>query len=439
MIRRLLRPWWARWIVLPLLAILAAHAGWTLVLRWRFERRLEELRASGAPVELRDLRRPPIADEDNAAALWEEANKWHEEHLKPAPGQLNWSYDEWPEEYLEEIRAWLAKGDPYVDLLARAAAKPGMWQDLSWEAGPDMRVEAIPQTQEAVDFLRHRARFAERATPEALREVAVILDLAPKLERPLLLLMLIRRTVEHIAADSLRELAAKPGFDAREARALLDPRFLATDDPGHFREALEGDRAVGISLSRRWIAGESPFAIMEKAQMDLGLDEPVKTRDRALLNLVSGSWLARPLAYRDALRLLDLAEKEIRLLDLPPREALPAAQALREEYFVGPPNVFSHLFATMPMNAFRHRLHHLARMRIARVGLALLELRQTTGTWPESLDAVVPLVGEAWVEDPFTGDRLQYEPGVRVEAAVPIANEELRADDEIVWRLAPPW
>jgi hypothetical protein len=88
----------------------------------------------------------------------------------------------------------------------------------------------------------------------------------------------------------------------------------------------------------------------------------------------------------------------------------------------------------MPMNAFHSCLKHQARMRIARTGLALLELRQTTGAWPESLDAVVPLVGEEWVEDPFTGGRLQYEPGVRLEAAAPIPFEDLRADDEIVWR-----
>lgn len=430
--RWLLGRWWVRWIVLPLVALFAVHGIWTLVLKWRFDRRIEELRASGAPVDPRDLRHPPVADEDNAATLWAEAHKWHEEHLIPEPEYLQVE-ELWDEEVRAEIAAWLATGDPYVDLLTRAAAKPTLWENLDWEAGPDMVVTAVPRMQEAANFLNHRVRFAERATPEALREVAVMFDLAPKLGRPLILLMLVRRTVEGVAAESLKAIAAKPGFDARAARALLDRRLAATDDADHMREAFQGERAVGLSLSRRWIGGESPFGVIQNAQKRL-FGEAEEKRDLTLLNLVYGSWLARPLAYRDALRFLDLMEKEIRLLDLPPHEALPKALALREEYFRGPPNVFSHLFATLPVQVSRHRLGHDAKMRIARVGLALLELRQETGAWPETLDAVVPLVGAEWIEDPYTGERLQYEPGVRLEAAVPIPDEEQRADCEIVWR-----
>lgn len=436
MIRRLFRPWWVRWIVLPLAVLLAAHAGWVLALKWQFDGRIEELRASGAPVLLSDLRRPRIPDEDNAAALWEEAHRWYQANLLPKPEKLDgWVGDEWFEEEREEIAAWLARGDPYVDLLARAAARPDMWQDLNWEAGADMVMTAIPQMQESVTFLEYRVRFAESATPAALREIRVILDLAPKLERPLVICMLVRWTVEGVAAEALERLAAKPGFDASAARALLDPRLSATGHADHLREALAGERAVGLSLSRRWIGGESPFPFIQRTQVDVG--EPIRERDLTLLNLVYGSWLARPHAYRDALRLLDLMERAIALVDLPPRDALPRAQSLRDEYFRGPPNVYSHLLATPPMLAFHQRLKHQAKMRIARVGLALLELRQTTGAWPETLDAVVPLVGEEWVEDPFTGGRLLYEPGVRIEAAVPIANEDLREDDEIVWRLPP--
>ncbi|MFI5402495.1 MAG: hypothetical protein ACHQ1G_06125 [Planctomycetota bacterium] len=69
MIRRLLGRWWMRWLVLPLLALFAAHGIWTLVLKWEFERRIEELRTSGAPADLRDLARPRAPEEDNAAAL----------------------------------------------------------------------------------------------------------------------------------------------------------------------------------------------------------------------------------------------------------------------------------------------------------------------------------------------------------------------------------
>ncbi|MCK6458624.1 MAG: hypothetical protein L6Q95_01860 [Planctomycetes bacterium] len=433
MIRRLLRPFWVRWIVLPLLLLLAAHAGWTLTLKWEFEGRIAKLRAAGEPVDLGDLRRPRIPDEDNAAALWEEAHKWYEEHMEPAPDKLDWGEDTWFEEDHAEIASWLERGDPYVDLLARAAAKPDMWQDLDWEAGLAMEVKALPQMQTAATFLRNRVRMAERATPEVLRELATILDLAPKLERSCLILVLVRWTVEEIAAESLVALAGRPGFDARAARALLDPRFARIDVASDLRKAFRGERVIGLSVSRRWIAGESVITIARETGNLLSDDarQPDPTRVD-----FSGSWIVRPLAYRDALRLLDLMDGALGLVELPARDARPRAEALRDEYARGVPNFLSHLWAILPMKAIPVRLRHEARIRIARVGLALLELRQTTGAWPESLDAVVPLVGEEWAIDPYTGERLQYEPGVRLEAAVPVpeAFKDMPEEYEIVWR-----
>jgi hypothetical protein len=73
--------------------------------------------------------------------------------------------------------------------------------------------------------------------------------------------------------------------------------------------------------------------------------------------------------------------------------------------------------------------------------LPLLALLAAHGIWT----LVLKWEFERRLEDlrtsgaPFTGERLQYEPGVRLEAAVPITVEALRADDEIVWRLPPPW
>jgi hypothetical protein len=332
-IRKLLRRWWVRWLVLPVAALLAAHAGWTLVLKWRFESRLEDLRASGAPGA-------------------------------------------------------------------------------------------------AVAFLKARVRFADTAS--AAREISVMLDLASKLERRVLLCVLARWATENTATDSLKVLAGKPGFDARAVPAPLDARFAGTDDPKLLLDAFEGEGVQGVALSRRWIGGESPIRIARRIENPTGDGE--EAGEWTAADTLGASWLVRPFAYRDGLRLPDLMDRVLRLVDLPAREALPAAEALRNEYKTGVPNLFSHLFATLPAKAFQQRLRHLAKMRIARVGLALLALRQETGAWPETLDPVVPLVGAEWTIDSYTGERFQYEPGVRLEALVPIADEAFRADDEIVWR-----
>ncbi|HEX5138061.1 MAG TPA: hypothetical protein VFY93_13880 [Planctomycetota bacterium] len=429
---RLLRRWWVRWIVLPLVALVGAHQVWTLTLKWEFERRITKLRAAGEPVDLGDLRRPRIPDEDNAAALWEEAHEWYEEHLHtPAVLVQNTPEDIWDEGDREAVAEYLGGGDPYVDLLARAAAKPDMWQDLEWEKGAGMEVTAIPQMQDAMGYLEHRARCAERG-PDAVRFVAIMLDLAPKLERSCLILVLVRWMVDRTAADAIKVLFRKPGFDAREARACLDPRLARIDDGSDLRKAFEGERVMALSVSRRWIAGESPLRIMKELSGDDGArDDAESAADR-----LAASCIVRPFAYRDALRLLDVTERAIVIAGLPSREAIPAAEALRDEDRAGVLNLASQLWAGLPVKAVRERPKHDAYVRIARVGLALLAIKQETGEWPETLDAVVPLVGEACLEDPYTGERLQYEPGVRVQAAVPIPewSKDMPEEYEIVWR-----
>ncbi len=429
MIRRLLRRWWVRWLVLPVAALLTAHAGWTLALKWEFERRIEELRAAGEPVELKDLCRPKPPDEDNAAPLWEEAHAWYQANLHiPAVLLTARPEEEWDEGDREAVAEYLGGGDPYIDLLARAAAKADMWQDLKWEKGWDMEVPVIGMAWDTHAYLRHRARYAERA-PDALRLVAIMLDLAPKLECSTVIEAFVRWTFQHTAAEMLEEAARKPGFDAAAARALLDGRLASADDPGPLTEAFRGQRVLGLSTMRRWIDGDSLFRIAEE-RSGTSPDEI----DWTTADTISASWLARPLAYREALLVLSLMEENLRLVDPPPREALTAAKRLDEEHRGG--MLFRNIFGGLSVAAFKNRLRHQASIRIARVGLALLALKQETGDWPESLDAVVPLVGEKWVEDPYTGERLQYEPGVRLQAAVPVpeAFKDMPEEYEIVWR-----
>jgi len=375
-----------------------------------------------------DLRRPRIPDEDNAAALWEEAHRWYEEHLRPQPDQV-YLYGSPDEEWLEEearteIETWLAKGTPYVDLLARAASKPDMWS----EQGPDTDVHAIPEIEDATMYLAWRARLPGVAAPESLRELAVMLDLGPKLERTSLIFVLVRWTGDDVAAAAIQAVARKPGFDAREARATLDARFARADDPSDLRMAFRGERVFGLGVSRRWTAGESPLRIRREISPALIAEEEA---DGTAADRFWASWIARPLAYRDALRLLDLMDRTLALVALPAREALPAVEALPNDYRKGA--TLSYLFAPAPAHAIRMRLRHEAKVRIARVGLALLALRQETGAWPETLDAVVPLVGEACVEDPYTGERLEYEPGVRLQAVVP-KRYPSALPEECVWR-----
>ena len=79
--RRFFRLWYVRWIALPLLLVVLAHAGVVLVMAARFEARLDDLRQPGLPLELEEFAAPPVAEEDNrtdfAGGRWRYSRSSH--------------------------------------------------------------------------------------------------------------------------------------------------------------------------------------------------------------------------------------------------------------------------------------------------------------------------------------------------------------------------
>ena len=431
----MLRPWWARWIVSPLLLLLLARAGLTLALEWRFEARVSELRDAGEPTELRDLAPSPVPETENGASLLLEADRFHEEQLSRGPIALRLNSADWAEDERAELQEWLAIGEPYRRRLARIAARPVLRMDLDWDAGVRMAVPAIPAMRHAKVYLEHRARYGVGGTSESVRDIAVMLGLASKLEHPSVATTLLRWAFESAALTSVTMLEGRPDFDPSAARNALDRRFEAAIavERQLMRTALQGERTFGISMARRWISGESPTAFLREIAVNTGADAEEDAKAN-VSDLFGGSWLFRSIAYRDALRLLELMDAHLDLFDLPAREAHARSESLEEEYAGTLPWLISSRYAGILEKLHRGRLRHLARMRIARAGLALLELRQERGEWPRTLDDLVPLIGAEAIVDPFTGDPLQYRPGVRLEAAAPIPDPDSRDEFEIVWR-----
>jgi hypothetical protein len=94
----------------------------------------------------------------------------------------------------------------------------------------------------------------------------------------------------------------------------------------------------------------------------------------------------------------------------------------------------------VPLKLLTEELRHTATMRLARVGLALLEFRQEYGRWPDSLAELAPRFAGSVPLDPYAQEPFRYErvgDGTRIEAAAPIPLEELREEYEIAWELRP--
>jgi hypothetical protein len=255
-------------------------------------------------------------------------------------------------------------------------------------------------------------RAAAGDAPRALEELTLLLKLARRIgSEPLLLGSYARSGLGGRAIEELMRLAREPGFDAREVRAALAGHLADEDDTALLHEVLLAETAGALELARHSIRGDDmePYVGASSAW------------DRWPL-----AWLRRPLALRDGLAILERREHVVALVRLPPWEARVHADALAR--IRTPGARIANESASIPQYVVRAMQEHLARIRVARVGLALLAFRQETGAWPETLDAVVPLVGEGTIADPYSGVRFAYAPSESIEAAV------VAPDDAIAWR-----
>jgi len=382
------------WVLLPVLALAALHAGWTLLLARRFDARVDELRADGVPVG---------RSEDGAAnaPLFREARRWYREHLaahEPA-GLYDLEADGEPDP------VWSARVDGYLERVERALAGPAPRSEFLW-----------PALSPAVKMLCYRARRAP-ASEAGLESLARLLDLAARVEGPRAFFLLARWDAERAAVRTLAVMARVPGFDARRARVVLAGRLARGDRRDAVRRVLRDEQAAVVAAARAWIGGESPASWWNG--------------DGGLAGVLFGSWLGRPFAYRDALAGLDFAAASQQLADLPVREAAKRAATLRRRHDPGDaPSIGRRYWSLTLGKVAREWQLHVVQLRVARVGLALLEAKQAAGEWPQDLDAIAAEVGEETLVDPLGKGRFAYEPGEAVAAA--------RGPDDaagpVVWR-----
>ena len=94
------------------------------------------------------------------------------------------------------------------------------------------------------------------------------------------------------------------------------------------------------------------------------------------------AWLRRPITYRDGSRCLDLCEEAIGLA----KRGQSFDDFERRVEKLGENYVIARRFALLSGHLFRHTMQHESRVRVATRGLAALEHRRATGSWPADLD-----------------------------------------------------
>ena len=299
------------------LALVAAAAVVWLVL-FRFgnsglQGRIAALRAAGDPVSLKDLARPAVPAEQNAASFLflaqndvDAINKT----LSPVYDGAGYRQGKLSESDRTAIRRALAAHPKAIPLLEQASACPDFDAQLNYTGGPSvLMTNCLGKMQGfrgVANLLRARAYLlaAEGNPTVALGSCTLLFRLTRLYERepPLLVTYLVTAASRSLGVETANVVLRSGAVD-QTAHAELEKEFAATDGLEGYRRALRDERAFGIeSFDAIPGAGLNPFLSRDRCEhLDQMADQlalaekPFAEVLPALLRIKQGKSASQPL------------------------------------------------------------------------------------------------------------------------------------------------
>jgi hypothetical protein len=355
------------------------------------------------PVALSELRDPPVEEVANGAVEFRHAYVWYLRYESDPgnPQSPGLFADEWTDAEWSDAEAYAAACAEFISLLRQGVRKPHFALGVDWERGPDAEVVTIPLAQQAASVLLAQALVASRAgrPQEAAEAIALLLDVADRQEQMSALTYGMRLVQYAIAAGIVEEVAPRVGDGS--IRQLVESRLLAIEPESLLAQAIRGERAMGL-----WI---------------------LETR--------KGGWLSRIGTLHDGCKYLDAMGRLEELVSTPFGIGRLQAESVVADA-EATPSWCTVTRVAVPRTArwYGVRARTVAAVRLARLGVLVLEHKRSTGMWPESIRGFDKSVAE----DPLTGKAFGYTPspgGVRLFSQDASAEEEGYGTRDLVWDL----
>jgi len=382
-----------------LLVLTAVWVIFTLRANAILEGELRKVKESGGTLNLQDLIPSDVQGKDNAAirleqsfALLTEPDEAEDEAL----GALQKDPGSAPEESAATVQAWVDKNGQAHSLLLQAFGRDRCRWDLDYSDPITMPLPQLTKMLCAWQLMGARALLDARAgkTEEAFEGLARVLHgTAVCFEEPILIMHLVRLalladTLEHLAA--VLKLAA-PGPDA--ARRLED-ELECIDFRNGYKKAMLGERCFGVfAFGLVEKEGRKTLELMATLEESGGSGSPF------------GTFVLTP---RFLFR-LDQAEYLRRMQELIDLSSRPYFE-VREKWAsscVNDDMPWYSMLTSMVLPALKSSFVTSetgeARVVLARVALALRVHHQSAGTFPETIEALVPARLKSIPVDPFTG------------------------------------
>ena len=398
---------WLRRLSWTFIGLIAALAAVRLVWGWveenRFESRIDALRKAGEPVTFADF---PLADvpfDQNAMPLYEEAfvrlALLPPETLNPSPVFDN----ETGEEKKVELHAVPEDARDIVRLLHEAAGKPGCRPILDLRAcRPFEDVLANPFIAKALrthQLLRLSARenLAAGRVDEAGDDVVTMFRLG-------------RAAGADPNSFSLLCRLALTGYSVRELQAVMDAGEPSPDMLARLLAALDENHDDHLIVET--FRGERCFYLMYARMI---LDDP--NRLARTMGWRESRWRAirsfafRPLFVSQAIGHLGIFNRWVALSQKPWHETGLHREKNTMDLDITEPPWYQPLGSGEDQSLYAcavafHRF--IASIDCARLGIELRRNRTRNGTYPNSLDALIPSLLPTLPIDPFSGKPYLY-------------------------------
>ena len=393
-----------------LLLGLLALAGYLYDLNWqrKVEAKLAEFRAAGEPVTWEDvLERRQIPDGENLAlVLLNGFGQLTEGVMAPVQGVIErLAYVEAlgarPSERLRSLlRAYLAANSQALVSVHEAAGLEHGCYPLKAEANPlltELPFLAPLRRMGRLCALDAYLRASDGDTQGAVRCLGEARALSASLgEEPIAVEAVVRIRLQSDWLDSVQRalsLCEVPAEDVGVLRKEMEGEDAALSHVS----GLYGERAMGESVFR------SPSAISV-----LGVDAPWRSELGWRVYAGIPGW-----RERDALFFYDYLDRAIAAARLPPRQELAAANDWTVDYegSLGRPShayPISETLMPTALSAVTEEVEARARLSVARTALGVEEWRLKHGSWPDSLEQLVPDFLDAVPDDPFSESPIRY-------------------------------
>jgi len=372
---------------------------------------LARIGAEGEPVTLMDLAPPPLADEENAALIYEQAFAEIGEIPEQMTDLLEMQPSELTPEHKDALQDFLAEKAIGFSLLDKAASYKACRFPVDYEEGFVADLPHLSKLRECARLLALKSLLEvdKGNVGQALRTCLQTKNLGESLSiEPFLTSQLTRIGVSHVMLRSLENILSEDDLSAETLNALTEELDV------HQRDLRRGLHVALVGERCFFVAFFHDFRSLVPQEL-----QGKNTYEQGLKRFMRSSFMKSDELYgvRMYAKLIDFAQlsthQAIEQSKKLAKDAAADSLELSGVSFLKPwrlrdLNMFSRLTLPAIAKSFAAWARNEADLQQARIVAAFKIHKIEHGAYPESLDALSPTILDPLPKDPFTGEDFVY-------------------------------